>query len=359
MLSEKVIPPKDEGRIQVTFSPGKRKGRTSQSITVTSNDPDEPLLILRIEGMIKQAVIVKPNRLDFGNVIIGDSPSRKLTVFPAKGEELKVREVESGSEHLRIKLSKISEEGVYQIDVTLGPEAPFGRLNERLIIYTDNERQPVVDVLVTANIKGDIVVTPKRLSLNVQKGEEFQSPSINITKVGQGKLKVFNVESNKEFIKPELQPLEHGKRYRVALKVGPNAPVGWTQGLITIQTDDPREPNIRVPINLNVSGEITVVPERIYFGLVNPGRPTSRVITLIKNKGGGLKITRVESSSNWLTPEIVLPEEVNRIQVKVWLKPEAPIGRIDGKITVHTNSSLQPIIEVPVSGNVRQTPARK
>lgn len=354
MLSEKVIPPNGEGQIKVTYSAGKRRGSQSKPIYVSSNDPDQPKLTLKVKGLVKEAVVCTPNRLNFGKVIQGESRTKQIAVSPGEGEKMTVKSVEVSSEYLTADFSKSTEgeKESYLINVTLSPEAPRGRLNKQVKIHTDNEHAPLVTVSVMATITGEIVTTPDRVSLIIQKGEQNPGSAVSINKARGGPFTISKIECNLEYITTTLQPVEEGKRYKVEVNATADAPIGRATGTITIHTDDPKDPEIGVPLTVTVRGNLRVIPERLSFGLVNQGRVTTKTIALTTRKEQ-LKIKKVESSADFLITEVVTKEPGKRFQINVSVDPKAPVGSIKGTITIHTNDPLQPEVEVPVTGRVR------
>ena len=109
MLSEKVIPPNGEGEIKVTYSSGKRKGTQSKSISVSTNDPANKKVSLKVTGIVKEAVVCNPSRLNFGKIVKGDTKTQQITVTPGEGEKVKIKSVKSLSEYLTTDVSKNPE----------------------------------------------------------------------------------------------------------------------------------------------------------------------------------------------------------------------------------------------------------
>jgi hypothetical protein len=358
LLSEKVIPPEGEGEIKVTYSSGKRKGKQSKSIQVLSDDPVQPQVSLKVQGTVKEAVVCTPNRLNFGNVLQGETVTKQVVVAPGEGEKAKVKAVEVTSEYLTADFSKSKEKDGYLVDVTVSPEAPRGRINGQLKIETDNEHAKTVTITVMATITGEIVATPDRLSLVLQKGEPNTGSVLSLEKVKGENLQITKIESNPEYITAELQTVEAGKRYKVNVNGTEQAPIGRDNGSVTIFTNDPEDPKINIPLTVTVRGNLNIVPEQLSFGLVNQGRSSSKTISVSTRKED-LKIKKVEIESelDFLKAEVDNNATGQRSVIRVTVEKDAIVGPITGKVIIHTDDPLQPKVEVPLSGRVRTEPS--
>jgi len=358
LLSEKVIPPNGEGEVKVTYNSGRRKGQQSKTVYVHSNDPEQPKLALKVKGQVKEAVVCSPTRLEFGKVVQGESSAKQVTVTPGEGEKAKVKSVEVTSEYLSADFSETTAGDTkgYVIDVTLSPDAPRGRLSSQLKIETDNEHAPIVTVSVMATVTGEIVTTPDRLSLILQAGEENKSSVVSVNKMRGGPFTISKVECDVEHVTTDLQTVEKGKRYKVQVNGDPHAPICRANGTITIHTDDRNDPTIDIPLTFVVRGNLSVVPEQLSLGAVDEGQELTKVVTVM-TKQDELTIKKVESTLDFLTTEVVTKETGKQYTINVTVKGDAPVGPIQGKLIIHTSDSLQPKVEVHVTGHVRSRPA--
>ena len=76
-LSKDILKPGESAEIGVNFNTGYKRGRVSESVFVSSNDPDEPEVILTVTGIVVASPIAIPDRLYFGEVR-GEKPREKL-----------------------------------------------------------------------------------------------------------------------------------------------------------------------------------------------------------------------------------------------------------------------------------------
>ena len=356
MLSEKVIPPNGEGEIKVTYSAGRRSGSQSKSVSVHTNDPENPKVMLKVHGQIKEAVVCNPSRLNFGNIVQGDSQARKIIVTAGEGEKAKVKDVESLSEHLKTDLSKNPEGEGYVVNVTLSPDVPRGRFSGQLRINTDNEHAPQITVSATANITGEIVVTPDRITLVYQKEEDNAGTTFSINKEREGAVAITKIECDVDHVITKLLTITEGKRYKVEVNATDQITMGRSSGTITLHTDSQDDPEIKVPLTVIVRGNLTLVPEKLSFGLIAQGDQRSKSITVSSTKGK-LTIKNVECNLDFMKMEINEKVPGTNYQITIRVDSEPPVGSFEGVLTIHTNDSLQPTVEVSLNGKVRAKPS--
>ncbi|MEW5767553.1 MAG: DUF1573 domain-containing protein, partial [bacterium] len=100
LLSSKIITPGDTGEVKVTFNSGKFKGPQSKSIYVTSNDPDEAKVTLEIAATVKTPITLKPERLVFGKVKIGEKVSQEVEIKLETEGKLEIQRVETEVDYI-------------------------------------------------------------------------------------------------------------------------------------------------------------------------------------------------------------------------------------------------------------------
>ena len=356
MLSEKIIPPNGEGEIKVTYSSGKRKGTQSKSISVLTNDPANKNVSLKVTGIVKEAVVCKPDRLNFGKIVRGDTPTQQVTVTPGEGEKVKIRNVKSLSEYLTTDFSKNPEGEGYVVRVTLSPEAPRGRLNSQLKIHTDNKNAEEITVYVSGTVTGEIVSIPDRVTLILQKGEENQGTTLSVNKEREGTFTISKIECNLEYVTHQLQTVEQGREYKVQLNAGDDVDIGRKSGTITIHTDSPDDPELEIPLTVVVRGNLNIVPEQLSFGLVSQGDKRNKTLTVTTNKEK-LKIKKVKCDLDFLTTKVQDKEPGKSYIISVTIGENPPTGQFKGTLTFQTDDPLQPKVEIPVNGRVRAKPS--
>jgi len=256
LISRDTIEPGEKGEVKVTFSSGKFKGNTSKTVTVPSNDPKNPEVMLHIKAIVKVDIDITPQSLNFGDMPRGSSETKSITLTRIDGTKFKIVKIESKSENITAKIDNETEESSrYNINVTFSAGQLPKTFSEKLKIYTDSNIQPVLEVLIRARVTGDVVVTPQSIFIgNIRQGET-KSSAIIISNGGTTPLNINSIEANPEYISVSQETLKEGEEYRVTVTVSKDSPPGTIKGNLIIRTNSPSEPESVVPVTAIVRQE--------------------------------------------------------------------------------------------------------
>jgi|GEM_PF-2004610 len=255
-LSKDILKPGESAEIGVNFNTGYKRERVSESVFVSSNDPDEPEVILTVTGIVVASPIAIPDRLYFGE-IKGEEPREKLLYVVDPGEgNLKIEKVEITSKYLKAEIIPVSSEKVERIgiSVTLKPsKISIGSFNEKLIIHTNDRTKPVLEIPIEGEIKGEIEVFPPRIFFGIIKPGEKKEFRVEI-KSEREDLRIISVKSSSESAKVEVKKLEEGKKYELisALCSGKE---GAIKGVIEVGTNDERQPVLEILFYALIKGK--------------------------------------------------------------------------------------------------------
>lgn len=176
--------PGESGELLVIFDPSNRKGPQARAITVTTNDPIQKNVILRINADVTPLVDVEPANVDFGEVKPGETRSFMVDIV-GRGPGFKVEDpMLSNGEGLSIEMLPMQEGsddlGEFRrvsMLVSLSENAPMGRILSRITArIVDSEGNAVIKTIpVTGEVVGDIRVVPNRVNLGIlDPGQEFE-----------------------------------------------------------------------------------------------------------------------------------------------------------------------------------------
>ena len=264
LVSAKRVAPGEEGEIRVTFDSSGRPGKTHKTITVWSNDPDTPKVTLTLSGIVWSEVEITPRRIGFGYVdratlesTSGKEEKREglrtwkevHVKFPTD-PKLHVTRVVATSNALEVEVmprdAEDSGEDVVRIGIT--PEAPIGPLTEEVTIFTTSKVKPTVSVWVRANVRGDLVVTPRSLALRVSKKDTSYVRQVFVWKKGKKDLRVVAVEDRTGIFTANVVELKSGEKYRIDLTLKSDAKAGPIKGKVIVRTNYPEQPEVEISV---------------------------------------------------------------------------------------------------------------
>jgi hypothetical protein len=157
LTTKERIEPGESGKINVTFSPGYRKGRVTKYVYVESNDPDEPLVKLTVTGIVEVVpspqISVSPTNVDLG-VILTDSKIR-MTLNVTNG----------GTADLIIKTVEPPPTGEVKVIAGLYT-IPVGKSGKIDVLYEPNMlsgsmRKPIKDIRSHIIVKSNDPLRPE------------------------------------------------------------------------------------------------------------------------------------------------------------------------------------------------------
>ena len=137
--SQDVIPPGGEASIHARLDLRGRNGFQMKTITVTSNDPKTPSLILQLKGTAVQALRAEPSSLFFGRVGANDARSRTFSVISGKGP---IQIVSYRTDNPGLVVTPIAAEPgadgtTHRFELSLDPALNEGNINGSVFITTD------------------------------------------------------------------------------------------------------------------------------------------------------------------------------------------------------------------------------
>jgi hypothetical protein len=108
--TKSTLKPGESAEITGEFNTIGRLGKQSKTITVLSNDPKEPSVTLRFVADVKQWIRVEPQFLTFGDVGIGETVTRPITINNQTGSPLRIKGIKSESPLVTARvISPVSE----------------------------------------------------------------------------------------------------------------------------------------------------------------------------------------------------------------------------------------------------------
>lgn len=166
-LSEKVIAPGKEATLATRLSLRGRTGRQSKSISVDSNDPQNPRIQLRLEGNVVQPTEITPNRVFFANAPMDRSETNAVTIR-SNTKPLKISEVTSSVPQFATLLEIVAEGREYRIHVSTVPPLAEGKIDGFIRVASAEPGTPDINIPVSATVQGALSIAPLEIVLATQ-----------------------------------------------------------------------------------------------------------------------------------------------------------------------------------------------
>ena len=271
--------PGESVELMVTFDPrGKNPGPHEQTVTFRTNDRSNPSVSVKVRSFVRPLIALSQPQVTLGRVV---KHTRKETLVSLTGmksdfEAFHVTLVGDGAEHFAVEVlgtDAIEQDGemVSRTDllVSLLDTAPPGRMQAMAAIRTNDERRKLVPLPLSAQIQGDVLTNPTRMSLGTLavgrdleevieirhgRNETFKITGVELRPLQPRNLPAMPIEFS-------IEPIDEGVAagavtdgYRVRLVMPGAEEVGRSRGNLVFMTDVPLEEEVMLPYVGRVAG---------------------------------------------------------------------------------------------------------
>jgi hypothetical protein len=244
--SKNILAPGEVSTIEASVDTHFEQGHSLSVDTLATNDPANPSLQLKLEGVIRPQVSASPVDVDFGSVHYGSAAVRDVVVSDMiGGAGFALKSVKNDSQFVKVtELARPDGKPGALLRVTLSPSMPPGPISDTLRIETS--RAPL-RVAILGVVTGDLIVKPNQVSFGILPHHQGAVRIVRLTNQGNRTINVIGVESTSNSVFAKVVPVMPGKEYKLTVALRPNTPDGQIRGALTIRTDDPQQTTLTVP----------------------------------------------------------------------------------------------------------------
>lgn len=174
-------------------------------------------------------------------------------------------------------------------------------------------------------------------------------------------LEITGIENPSSRFSARVDALEPGRRYRLTVTLKGEGPGGKQRHDLTLKTNLPSAPVLRIPVNTFVQEKVFIFPESVFLGRFgiseikgNPqaARGMAQILMVYRKGTPGFEV-KITSDVPFLKVDSERGPQGDQWENWVWLDPErAEPGEIAGTIFIETNDPDFPKLSVPVTGNL-------
>jgi hypothetical protein len=256
-----------------------------------------------------------------------------------------------------VSAKEIPPGGVGEVKASFQSKGYQGKVQKAITVETNDPDNPRVRLSIAGEVVAEVAVTPRYVNFgNVGKGEPSQPISLEVELREDKQLKIREVSvDNPHFL---LERKTGGDRRAVYdVSVAGNAPAGRLTGKIHVRTNSSKSPDTQVLCYAFVQGRVVVTPQILSFGLIRPGEPSSREITLRATGNRGFSVERIHASTEAIRSEIHPDPEGKVVRVRVTYDPGARTqGRVSETLKLFLGGGEEEVVEVPVHGTIHPAP---
>lgn len=250
------------------------------------------------------------------------------------------------------------------VTVELDTRGLAGPVTKTVTAYTNDPARPTLELALAGEVASDVVVEPPvlyfgrvrrgrplRRQVQVKVDRPVPAPGQSAGSLPAPVL-VTGVDPPARPLTATLEATADGGQ-AIAVELAGDAPLGHFVRTVTFHTTSARQPVMTLEVLGSVDGDIAVTPPTVTFGVTRPGGGRVREIW-IRNRGlrpVGLPVVQ--------GPEDVLGWELRPLHpgseylLRVWLRDDAPAGRLERDIQIFTDHPDETKLVIPVHAVVR------
>lgn len=260
---DETIAPGASGKIHAVLDTVDQSGAISKGLTVITNDPENPRLMLTIKAEVTPLVYLRPGFARFVQTEGSGVGQVEQIIFTRSFDDLEVVEVESPYPFIMTEAREATEEERLEeatgrqwvVTVKLDyDQAPVGSLADYVRIHTNHPKQKTVSVPVSGFVRPMYVLTPEEADFGEVEVKEDGTWAAMILKNYASEdmdPTVENAASLPDGIDVEVSPVEEGRQYRLEITLGDDLPKGAFNDVIRLKTGIEKNPTIEIPLSGN------------------------------------------------------------------------------------------------------------
>ena len=262
---DKVIKPGQTGKVNAHVDTTNFAGPIAKSVTLETNDPNNPTSQLTIHAVVKPYVEAYPAGFVRYNLLQGDADTQTVTLYSEEDEPFQITKVDVPGDWVKVTYDQINKkeelapnvgksgQNQYKVNITVGgPDAKIGPLADKIHIVTNSKHQPEYFVSVSGVIRPRYRVEPTGVNFGeIAPTDSAATRSVMLHSNDQKAPEMFvvnKVDSSIKAVTAAVKPGAAKGDYEVTLQIAKDAKPGDIDGTVKIYTTDKVNPVITVPV---------------------------------------------------------------------------------------------------------------
>jgi len=260
---DKVISPGQEGKVTLSVKTEHfRSGKFTKSATISTNDPKQPSIRIKLKGEVKEYISVKPSPRIYFTGVEGDMLEKKLKIINNEDSPLNITHIESDiDDQIKYELKPIVEGKEYELIVKTLKELK-GRKRGKITLTTNSGKKPKVEIRVSINLRDELIVYPSTLhfgNIPITTKPTKQPLKLRLTKRIRlrkergNPLKIKKLKSSSDLIHTKIETKEEGKNYFIIVTLDKDKlKKGLIKETLEIHTNYKKRPVLKI----NIKGKV-------------------------------------------------------------------------------------------------------
>ena len=243
--------------------------------------------------------------------------------------------------------------GEGKIDVTFKTGGGSGGKREKHISVTTNDPDNKnISLAITTIVVEKVGISPERLNFSqVKKGKEHVLYA-SISGEDKDTTKLTGFDSPNPSITVEINPkgYDGNKDQQIKVTLLPTMRIGRFFERVMLHTDHKDFKDIALNVIGEVTGDVSLLPSQLHFGLFQGGKPVDRVMTVKAIEDITFKILEVKSTVPEVTTSVETVLDGKEYRIHAHLSDTFAGDSPRGTLTIKTDLKNDGIFEVEIAG---------
>jgi hypothetical protein len=250
VLSDHTVPPGGAAELHVTFDTARFGGRKTKKVSVSTDDPDQPVVELTLAGEVMPEVVADPPVLYLGRIRPGTEAIGGVRIVGTSGEPVRVVDARVDSPILNVAIESPSAADApgQQVVVRIAPEARRGRFSDTLRVSTSHPAAPRLEIPIFGSVEGSLLVTPPTVTFRESARGRRAVQELRVRNTGSNPVRISGVRVTDLAMDYAVRTIRPGYDYEVHLRLQENPFSSTNHGFLYINTTHPEEPELVVPL---------------------------------------------------------------------------------------------------------------
>jgi hypothetical protein len=252
------VAPGATGKIHARVATDSFDGPIAKHVTVLSNDPDAPRLVLTIKADVQSFLRVSPTYARLLQVQTQAPETASLNLWATDGKAIEIQSIETPFAWVVASARRPTDaertpdvtSDQWRLEVSLTPDAPVGPLRDSIRIKTNHPEEPMIEIPLSGNVRQILHFQPAEADFGklVRGPKDAKRFVLKLFNFGKEAVEIHSVATDLPFVSASISAEEPGRRYRVELLLAADAPKGKFEGRLTAATSSPVMPALEIAV---------------------------------------------------------------------------------------------------------------
>ncbi|GJQ23629.1 MAG: hypothetical protein HBSAPP01_14190 [Candidatus Brocadia sapporoensis] len=307
-----------------------------------------------IEKMSDESKIVFEEEIfNFGKIYIGEVVEYGFKFKNLGSGELIINNVKSscGCTAALVSKNHLQKNETGEVKVKFNPGRYVGKVSKSVVVNSNDPKCSAVKLTITGEVIEEVSINPKQINFGIIRKGDSCTRNIEIKTIPELKIEIKKVESPNPYISIKEDKKNVNDLFHYQVTVSNYDYIGKFNGIIFVYTSSSKQERLDIPFSGEVIGDITIYPEIVSFGKVTKDQNVNKTVILnFVNKE--VKIEKIEVFPNMINYTMSELNPTSK-KINVTLGNDSTVGKITGSLKIYTNSTLQPIIHIPINGEIK------